>query len=56
MLDTTTNDQVSEFLETFGAALESGDINAAVAMFQVDCYWRDLVSFTWKGTIKSAIC
>ena len=48
MLDTTTNDHVSELLETFGAALESGDINAAVAMFQVDCYWRDLVSFTWN--------
>lgn len=48
MLDTTTNDQVSEFLETFGAALESGDIDAAVAMFQADCYWRDLVSFTWN--------
>jgi putative flavoprotein involved in K+ transport len=48
MLDTTTNDQVSEFLDTFGAALAHADIDAAVAMFQTDCYWRDLVSFTWN--------
>lgn len=48
MLDTTTNDQVAEFLDRFGAALEGSDIDAAVAMFQVDSYWRDLVTFTWN--------
>ena len=48
MLDTTTNDQVTEFLDAFGGALEKGDIDAAVDMFQDDCYWRDLVSFTWN--------
>ncbi len=48
MLDTTTNDQVTQFLDTFGRALAAGDIDAAVAMFVDDCYWRDLVSFTWN--------
>ncbi|MEP2641636.1 NAD(P)/FAD-dependent oxidoreductase [Roseobacter sp.] len=48
MLDSTINDQVTEFLDRFGAALEEGDIDAAVALFQADCYWRDLVSFTWN--------
>ncbi len=48
MLDTTTNDHVTTFLNDFGGALEAGDIDAAVAMFVDDCYWRDLVSFTWN--------
>ena len=48
MLDTTTNDTVTQVLDTFGQALARGDIDAAVSMFQADCYWRDLVSFTWN--------
>ena len=48
MLDTTINDQVTVFLDQFGRALEDGDIDAAVALFQDECYWRDLVSFTWN--------
>ncbi len=48
MLDTTTTDQVSAFLTDFGDALEAGDIDRATAMFQDDCYWRDLVTFTWN--------
>jgi putative flavoprotein involved in K+ transport len=48
MLDTTTQDEVTAFLHSFGAALEQGDIAAATAHFQDDCYWRDLVSFTWN--------
>ncbi len=48
MLDSSPNDQTTEFLDRFGAALEKGDIDAAVAMFQADSYWRDLVSFTWN--------
>jgi len=48
MLDTTVNDQCQEFLDTFGAALEKGDSAAAREMFTEDCYWRDLVSFTWN--------
>lgn len=48
MLDTTVNNEVQGLLDTFGAALERGDIAAAVACFQDDCYWRDLVTFTWN--------
>ncbi len=48
MLDTTANAEVQTVLDTFGAALERGDIAAAVACFQDDCYWRDLVTFTWN--------
>ncbi|MEE4237217.1 MAG: NAD(P)/FAD-dependent oxidoreductase [Anderseniella sp.] len=48
MLDTTLTDQTQDFLDSFGKALEQGDIEAATGMFQDDCYWRDLVSFTWN--------
>ena len=48
MLDTTANAEVQTLLDTFGAALERGDIAAATACFQDDCYWRDLVTFTWN--------
>ena len=48
MLDTTLVDQTQAFLDTFGAALDAGDIDAATEMFQDDCYWRDLVTFTWN--------
>lgn len=44
----TPTERVSNWLSTFGAALETGNIQAAVAQFQDDCYWRDLVTFTWN--------
>jgi putative flavoprotein involved in K+ transport len=48
MLDTTTQNEVTQFLDSFGKALEQGDIDAAVAHFLEDSYWRDLVTFTWN--------
>ena len=48
MLDTTAYAEVQTLLDTFGAALDRGDIAAATACFQDDCYWRDLVTFTWN--------
>ncbi len=48
MLDSTVTDQTQSFLDAFGKALEAGDIATAKAMFLEDCYWRDLVSFTWN--------
>ncbi|WP_213954613.1 NAD(P)/FAD-dependent oxidoreductase [Variovorax sp. dw_954] len=36
------------WLADFGAALAKGDIDASVALFEADGYWRDLVSFTWN--------
>jgi putative flavoprotein involved in K+ transport len=48
MLDKAPNQKLAGLLEKFGAALASGDIDAAVSLFQDDCYWRDLVAFTWN--------
>jgi putative flavoprotein involved in K+ transport len=48
MLDTTTQNEVTQFLDSFSKALEQGDIDAAVAHFLEDSYWRDLVTFTWN--------
>jgi putative flavoprotein involved in K+ transport len=44
----TPADQVQEWLSAFGDALERRDIDSAVAMFADQCFWRDLVSFTWN--------
>jgi putative flavoprotein involved in K+ transport len=48
MLDTTLNARVQVFLDKFEAALAAGDLDAAVEMFLPECYWRDLVAFTWN--------
>ena len=42
--------QAQGWLSAFEKALSSNNIAAAVAMFEADCYWRDLVSFTWNIT------
>ena len=39
---------VSAWLESFGAALQAGDVAAAADLFEPDGFWRDLVSFTWN--------
>ena len=48
MLDTTLSARVQVFLDKFDAALAAGDLDAAVGMFAPECYWRDLVAFTWN--------
>ncbi|WP_410219137.1 NAD(P)-binding domain-containing protein [Paracoccus sp. (in: a-proteobacteria)] len=48
MLDSTVTDRAQAVLDQLGAALEAGDIERATALFVTDCYWRDLVSFTWN--------
>ena len=48
MLDTTLDTRVQAFLGRFEAALATGDLDAAAAMFAPECYWRDLVVFTWN--------
>jgi putative flavoprotein involved in K+ transport len=49
---TTPTTQAQSWLDTFGEALARGDATAAASLFEEDCYWRDLVSFTWN--IKTA--
>jgi putative flavoprotein involved in K+ transport len=46
--DTTPEATAEEWLSALGSALESGDVNAAVALFGDECYWRDLVAMTWN--------
>jgi putative flavoprotein involved in K+ transport len=48
MSEQNPNQTITNVLETFEAALKSGDTAAAVAMFQPDGFWRDLVAFTWN--------
>src|SRR6187455_589956 len=36
------------WLADFTTTLERQDIDAAVALFNADSYWRDLVAFTWN--------
>lgn len=48
MLETLANAQVENVLAALDSALSKGDVEAAVALFQDECYWRDLVSFTWN--------
>ncbi|MGN6305515.1 MAG: NAD(P)/FAD-dependent oxidoreductase [Mesorhizobium sp.] len=62
MLDKAPNKKLSDLLDTFSAALAAGDIDKAVACFQDDCYWRDLVTFTWnlktmegKGQVRAML-
>ncbi|TIW49839.1 MAG: NAD(P)/FAD-dependent oxidoreductase [Mesorhizobium sp.] len=48
MLDKAPGKKLSDLLDRFGAALAAGDIDKAVGCFQEDCYWRDLLTFTWN--------
>ncbi|MEI7445718.1 MAG: NAD(P)/FAD-dependent oxidoreductase [Burkholderiales bacterium] len=44
----TPTARASRWLASFEAALAARDIPAATALFDEDCYWRDLVAFTWN--------
>ena len=48
MLDKAPNGKVSDLLGALDKALSAGEIEHAVDLFQADCYWRDLVTFTWN--------
>ncbi|TPI66006.1 NAD(P)/FAD-dependent oxidoreductase [Mesorhizobium sp. B3-1-3] len=48
MLERTPTTKAQALLDKFGKALEASDIDSAVNCFQADCYWRDLVTFTWN--------
>ena len=46
MLDKAPNGKVSGLLDALDKALSAGEVERAVDLFQTDCYWRDLVTFT----------
>jgi putative flavoprotein involved in K+ transport len=48
MLDQSPQIKVDAALSKLDDAFTSGDIDAAVNLFQEDCFWRDLVTFTWN--------
>ncbi len=48
MLDKNHSLEVTNILDQLNEALSKGDIEAAGDLFQDDCYWRDLVTFTWN--------
>ena len=48
MLEITPETRVHEALGEFGDALADRNVERAVALFHDDCYWRDLVLFTWN--------
>ncbi|TMF29397.1 MAG: NAD(P)/FAD-dependent oxidoreductase, partial [Chloroflexi bacterium] len=43
-----TETAISRWLADFERALTARDIDAAADLFVEDCYWRDLVAFTWN--------
>jgi putative flavoprotein involved in K+ transport len=38
----------TQWFTDFESALKARDVNSALALFGPECYWRDLVSFTWN--------
>ena len=47
-LDKTPQALADETLSRLNDAFERGDVEAAVALFGPDGFWRDLVAFTWN--------
>ena len=48
MTGSDPTESVKSWLDAFGKALDSGDVDAVTALFADECYWRDLVAFTWN--------
>lgn len=48
MLEVAPTKQATSWLDSFAAALEARDAGAATELFVDDCYWRDLLTFTWN--------
>ncbi len=45
-----TQDPATVWINSFASALEQGNGGVVAELFGEDCYWRDLVSFTWNLT------
>ncbi|MCA0015257.1 NAD(P)/FAD-dependent oxidoreductase [Mesorhizobium sp. B292B1B] len=50
MLEMAPTKQAAAWLASLAQALEAGDAPAAANLFVDDCYWRDLLTFTWNVT------
>ena len=47
-MTTSATQRATRWLQNFQSALTSGQPAAVSALFAEDCYWRDLVAFTWN--------
>ena len=45
----TSNERTALWLNEFEWALKSKNVACATTFFDDDCYWRDLMSFTWAS-------
>ena len=45
---TDATETLTGWTDAFGAALARGDADGVAALFGADCFWRDLVAFTWS--------
>ena len=48
MTTRTPTKDVQQWLDEFEHALKQRDIQQALSLFGEECYWRDLVAFTWN--------
>ncbi len=48
MLDTTNETKIQQILNTFNQSLPKSEFKRVADLLHDDCYWRDLVSFTWN--------
>jgi putative flavoprotein involved in K+ transport len=44
----SANERANGWLKSFEAALQSNNTASVTALFDDDCYWRDMLSFTWN--------
>jgi putative flavoprotein involved in K+ transport len=44
----SANERATGWLKSFEAALQSNNTVSVTALFDEDCYWRDMLSFTWN--------
>ena len=45
---TRATTEAADWLDAFARALSSGDVAAATSLFGDECYWRDLIAFSWN--------
>ena len=48
MAGDTPTQKLCAWLSDFGRALDGADVTAATELFGDNCFWRDLLSFTWN--------
>src|SRR5262245_7955231 len=48
MHETAPAAKAAAWLASFAEKLGNGDLAGALEGFAADCYWRDLVAFTWN--------